>query len=239
MLKKYVLKLTNTIGTVDYLKRRSSTPTEVIRQQHQQQQQQDDLLQRDHVHRLPSAQKGASKFSRTGRKCLRRRFSSISSADSGILEEIDQEDELQAQLQQRQEQHQLRLQEEQQQHDSALTTPTSEEVGGESTTENTVETAQPPSPGAGVTLDTSSLLAVPVAQIIISTAFAELRSTLLFYPLVYLPAARWHLTAPLVVRLLIDWLSFHVGGEMKKMQRHRLYRLCVVLVSSPLSRCKS
>uniref|UniRef100_A0A182JH09 protein-tyrosine-phosphatase n=1 Tax=Anopheles atroparvus TaxID=41427 RepID=A0A182JH09_ANOAO len=100
----------------------------------------------------------------------------ISSADSGILEEIDQEDELQAQLEQRQEQHQLRLQEEQlqEQHDSALTTPTSEEAGD--------TTAQLQSPAPAVTLDTSSLLVVPVAQIIISTAFAELRRTLLFYP---------------------------------------------------------
>ncbi|XP_052902061.1 tyrosine-protein phosphatase corkscrew-like [Anopheles moucheti] len=172
MLKKYVLKLTNTIGTVDYLKRRSSTPTEVIRQQQQQQQQQNQQQPEN----LSTSQKGFGKFSRNGRKCLRRRFSSISSADSGILEEIDQEDELQAQLQQRQEQHllqmkekQLLLKEEQEETDSAITTPTSEE------TEHDLASRFP------TTLDTS-LLAVPVAQIIISTAIAELRTALLFYP---------------------------------------------------------
>ncbi|XP_058059134.1 tyrosine-protein phosphatase corkscrew isoform X1 [Anopheles bellator] len=169
MLKKYVLKLTNTIGTVDYLKRRSSSPAEVIRQQ-----------QRDQHHVLPG-HKGSSLFSRAGRKGFRRRFSSISSADSGILEEIDQEDELQAQLQERQELHQLRLQEEQmehelheeQQHDSAITTPTYEE-SGEMTNADTPAQLPP-------AFDTS-LLVMPVAQIIISTAIAELRSALLFYP---------------------------------------------------------
>ncbi|XP_049532138.1 tyrosine-protein phosphatase non-receptor type 11 isoform X1 [Anopheles darlingi] len=168
MLKKYVLKLTNTIGTVDYLKRRSSSPADVIRQHPHQQQQQ----------HAPYSQKGPSMFSRTGRKGFRRRFSSISSADSGILEEIDQEDELQAQLQERQEQHQLRLQEElleqeHEQHDSAIPTPTSEESGEMA---NACTPAKLPA-----TFDTS-LLVVPVAQIIISTAIAELRSTLLFYP---------------------------------------------------------
>uniref|UniRef100_A0A182UJM3 Uncharacterized protein n=1 Tax=Anopheles melas TaxID=34690 RepID=A0A182UJM3_9DIPT len=181
MLKKYVLKLTNTIGTVDYLKRRSSTPTEVIRQQQQQQQPQ-------YQENLPHSQKGPGlgKFTRNGRKCLRRRFSSISSADSGILEEIDQEDELQAQMQQRQEQHQqqqkqreLLEEEDPQEHDSALTTPASEEVdSGSGTVTATATIRLPPT-----TLDTA-LLAVPVAQIIISTAIAELRSALLFYPLV-------------------------------------------------------
>ncbi|XP_049285713.1 tyrosine-protein phosphatase corkscrew-like isoform X2 [Anopheles funestus] len=173
MLKKYVLKLTNTIGTVDYLKRRSSTPTEVIRQQqHQQQQQQPNQQQQEN---LSTSQKGLGKFTRNGRKCLRRRFSSISSADSGILEEIDQEDELQAQLQHRQEQHLLQLketqllEEQQEEHDSAITTPTSEE------TDHDLASRLP------TTLDTA-LLAVPVAQIIISTAIAELRTALLFYP---------------------------------------------------------
>uniref|UniRef100_A0A182T6I4 Uncharacterized protein n=1 Tax=Anopheles maculatus TaxID=74869 RepID=A0A182T6I4_9DIPT len=176
MLKKYVLKLTNTIGTVDYLKRRSSTPTEVIRQQQQlQQQQQSNHQQQEN---LPTSQKGLGKFTRNGRKCLRRRFSSISSADSGILEEIDQEDELQAQLQQRQEQHLLQLKEkhlleELQEHDSAITTPTSEETDDD----------PPAAVRLPATLDTA-LLAVPVAQIIISTAIAELRTALLFYPLV-------------------------------------------------------
>uniref|UniRef100_A0A182MB24 SH2 domain-containing protein n=1 Tax=Anopheles culicifacies TaxID=139723 RepID=A0A182MB24_9DIPT len=171
MLKKYVLKLTNTIGTVDYLKRRSSTPTEVIRQQHQQQHNQQQQQEN-----LSTSHKGLGKFTRNGRKCLRRRFSSISSADSGILEEIDQEDELQAQLQQRQEQHQLQLKEkhlleeqQEEEHDSAITTPTSE------------ETDQDPISRLPTTLDTA-LLAVPVAQIIISTAIAELRTALLFYP---------------------------------------------------------
>ncbi|XP_035779596.1 tyrosine-protein phosphatase non-receptor type 11-like isoform X3 [Anopheles albimanus] len=167
MLKKYVLKLTNTIGTVDYLKRRSSSPADVIRQHPEQQQQQ-----------APYSQKGPSMFSRTGRKGFRRRFSSISSADSGILEEIDQEDELQAQLQERQEQHQLRLQEElleheHEQRDSAIPTPTSEESDEMA---NACTPAKLPP-----TFDTS-LLVVPVAQIIISTAIAELRSALLFYP---------------------------------------------------------
>ncbi|XP_053671405.1 tyrosine-protein phosphatase corkscrew [Anopheles nili] len=170
MLKKYVLKLTNTIGTVDYLKRRSSTPTEVIRQQQQQQQQQQNGS---------ATQKGSSNFTRTGRKCLRRRFSSISSADSGILEEIDQEDELQAQMLQRQEQHQqTQLLEEQQELDSAIATPTSEEAGdvsGDRPASAGSNRFQPPA------FDTA-LLAVPVAQIIISTAIAELRSALLFYP---------------------------------------------------------
>uniref|UniRef100_A0A182QF65 protein-tyrosine-phosphatase n=1 Tax=Anopheles farauti TaxID=69004 RepID=A0A182QF65_9DIPT len=92
---------------------------------------------------------------------------------NGILEEIDQEDELQAQLQQRQEQHrkekqQLLLKEEEAEHDSANSTPTPEED----------LTEQPP----GVSSTPAALLAVPVAQIIISTAIAELRSTLLFYP---------------------------------------------------------
>uniref|UniRef100_A0A4Y0BID7 protein-tyrosine-phosphatase n=2 Tax=Anopheles funestus TaxID=62324 RepID=A0A4Y0BID7_ANOFN len=172
MLKKYVLKLTNTIGTVDYLKRRSSTPTEVIRQQQHQQQQQPNQQQQEN---LSTSQKGLGKFTRNGRKCLRRRFSSISSADSGILEEIDQEDELQAQLQHRQEQHLLQLketqllEEQQEEHDSAITTPTSEE------TDHDLASRLP------TTLDTA-LLAVPVAQIIISTAIAELRTALLFYP---------------------------------------------------------